>query len=358
MRNLAFFIILLLPINVLAQHYSTPEPTLELQLDVQQCINNPNCFSQQKPNQKVRFSLPVDCTYGQDCFIQKYVDTKKGTSYGDYQCGTLSNDQHKGTDFRLRDFTAMDKGVNVIAAADGVVKAIRDGEPDISIKNNTNYDAARACGNAVVLTHTNGWETMYCHMKQDSVAVAKGDKIARGSVLGQIGLSGKTEYPHLHFQMMHKGKVIDPFTGLNMESGCRIHTTKQPLWESTALKQLAYSKTQILGMGIADTPPDAQQARQGAYHKTILNNRAKALIIWADIMGPQQGDSLHVTVAMPDDVTRVLERTFDNTQALRFQYLGIKRTQDYWVKGTYHVSLNLNRNGTALLTEDFEFTVE
>src|SRR5574340_591175 len=80
------------------------------------------------------FRMPLNCEYGKTCFIQNYVDHDPGPGRADYRCGRLSYDGHHGTDFRLRDEVDMERGVYVVAAAPGVVKAIRDGMADISVR--------------------------------------------------------------------------------------------------------------------------------------------------------------------------------------------------------------------------------
>ena len=81
------------------------------------------------------FRMPLNCEYGKTCFIQNYVDHDPGPGRADFRCGRLSYDGHHGTDFRLRDEVDMERGVYVAAAAPGVVKAIRDGMADISVRD-------------------------------------------------------------------------------------------------------------------------------------------------------------------------------------------------------------------------------
>ena len=75
------------------------------------------------------FSLdfPVDCTLGETCYIQQYVDHDPGPGARDFTCQGLSYDGHKGTDIALPTLAAMAQGVRVRAAAPGVVRARRDG---------------------------------------------------------------------------------------------------------------------------------------------------------------------------------------------------------------------------------------
>jgi murein DD-endopeptidase MepM/ murein hydrolase activator NlpD len=61
-----------------------------------------------------------------------------------------------------------------------------------------------------VIVHDQGWETQYCHLKHGSISVKVGDTVQVGDVLGKIGLSGRTQFPHVHVSVRHNGTRIDP----------------------------------------------------------------------------------------------------------------------------------------------------
>src|SRR4051812_25240187 len=86
------------------------------------------------PDEAFRIGLPVECALGSLCSVQNYVDLDPGPGRLDPGCGRLTYDGHDGTDIRVRDLVAMRAGVNVVAAAAGVVKATRDGMADVSIR--------------------------------------------------------------------------------------------------------------------------------------------------------------------------------------------------------------------------------
>lgn len=122
----------------------------------------------------LELSLPVDCEMGKRCYIQSHVDRDPGPGFADFTCGSLSYDGHKGVDFRVATFEEMEKGVDIIAAAPGKVRATRDGVDDRGAKF---FPKGKDCGNAVVITHDDGWETQYCHLAKGSVAVISGDVV-------------------------------------------------------------------------------------------------------------------------------------------------------------------------------------
>lgn len=73
-------------------------------------------------------------------------------------------------------------------------------------------------GYRVVIDHGNEWETVYSQM--GSVKVKEGDRVEAGQPLGEVGepgIAGTGLGPHLHFELRHRGKAVDPETMLNGE---------------------------------------------------------------------------------------------------------------------------------------------
>jgi hypothetical protein len=94
-------------------------------------------------------------------------------------------------------------GEPVVAVADGTVVSAHDGEPDqVPGMLPTGMSAATAGGNAVVLDIGDGRFAFYAHLKPGSVRVAVADRISSGDQIGEIGNSGKSFAPHLHFHVM------------------------------------------------------------------------------------------------------------------------------------------------------------
>lgn len=81
-------------------------------------------------------------------------------------------------------------GSALVAPEDGTVVYVHD-----------NDDVEHALGNFVILSHSNGWETLYAHMDRDGVDVGKGDEVKRGEEFARIGVTGNTTGPHVHFMV-------------------------------------------------------------------------------------------------------------------------------------------------------------
>lgn len=63
-------------------------------------------------------------------------------------------------------------------------------------------------GNAVKINHGFGYETLYGHMHK--VKVRKGQRVIRGEIIGEVGNTGKSTGPHLHYEVHYQGKPVNP----------------------------------------------------------------------------------------------------------------------------------------------------
>jgi len=94
---------------------------------------------------------------------------------------------HQGIDFKGR------TGDKVRATAAGTVKR-------------SSY--SKSWGNLVVIDHHNGYETLFAHLHKR--LVKKGEKVERGKVIGLVGSTGRSTGSHLHYEIHHNGKHINP----------------------------------------------------------------------------------------------------------------------------------------------------
>lgn len=95
---------------------------------------------------------------------------------------------HFGVDF------ATAENQRVYAAREGTVSRIGINDP--------------IYGNYVMVTHSGGFETLYAHM--NSILVREGQRVTNSSVLGGVGSTGHSTGPHVHFEVHHYGRIIDP----------------------------------------------------------------------------------------------------------------------------------------------------
>ncbi len=91
------------------------------------------------------------------------------------------------------DFTAP-TGTEIYSTGDGVVKIVDSSH--------------RGYGNKVVIDHGFGYQTLYGHMSAFNVKV--GQKVKRGDVIGYVGNTGLSTGPHLHYEVIHNNKKVNP----------------------------------------------------------------------------------------------------------------------------------------------------
>ena len=286
-------------------------------------------------------ALPIACEMGKSCVLQNYVDHDPGPGARDYRCGRLTYNGHKGTDIRVIDLPAFRKGVPVLAAAAGRVRAIRDGMPDASVRDAGSASVAgREAGNSVVIEHGEGWETQYAHMRNGSVTVRQGERVEAGQPLGNAGLSGNTEFPHLHFELRYRGKTVDPFVGLAARASCE--PGHDPLWSAQALGALAYVPTGILGTGFSASLPRLTDGSVDADSMEPLSASSPSAIFWAQVYGAQKDDVEELRLIAPDGRVLAERRaSIARDMAQSLAYIGLRRGP--WPAGAYRGEYALYR---------------
>jgi hypothetical protein len=287
--------------------------------------------------------VPVNCLIGTVCHIQNLFDHDPGEGFRDYQCGELGYDGHDGTDIRLPNLAWMEQGVAVLAAAEGRVRAIRDGMQDVDVRElGKSAISGREAGNAVAIDHGDGWETQYSHMRQGSIQVKPGEMVHTGQPLGLIGMSGNSEFPHLHFEVRYQGKPVDPFTGLQQSERCGLG--KSTLWSDLALQSLGYRSTGLLQAGFADEAPTLESVDKGEYGFGFLPGSAPALVLWVEVFGVKMGDKELLTLLGPEGDVLVEKRgTVPKNMASRLSFAGKRRGTDSWARGVYEGRYELIR---------------
>ena len=299
---------------------------------------------------------PMDCTLGEDCYIQQYVDHDPGPGAQDFTCGSLTYDGHSGTDIALPTLAAMDNGVRVLAAAAGTVVGVRDEMPDqLLTRENRDSIQGRECGNRVAIRHGDGWITQYCHLKRGSVLVQDGTYVEAGTPLAQVGLSGATQFPHLHISLRKGKEVRDPFTpGLAPNSGDSCGTAGPDTRWSVPVP---YEAGNFLTAGFADHVPDYGTVTAGTADQSPLPPDAPALVFWAMAYGVRTGDRIELSILDPKRAPVFhTEVPLEKTQARLFRAGGI-RLHEPLKPGRYSGQARLIRKGKVVGDITHDMTV-
>ncbi|MEL7001881.1 MAG: M23 family metallopeptidase [Bacteroidota bacterium] len=95
--------------------------------------------------------------------------------------------QHEGLDFTAP------TGTPVYATGDGVV---------------SRSSVSTTYGNVIYISHGYGYQTRYAHLVK--YIVKRGEKVNRGQIIGYVGNTGRSQAPHLHYEVLYKMKPINP----------------------------------------------------------------------------------------------------------------------------------------------------
>jgi Peptidase family M23 len=302
-------------------------------------------------------SFPLACELGRTCEIQHYVDRDPGPATRDYRCGLQTYDKHTGIDIRVLDMAAQRRGVAVLAAAAGKVTRLRDGVQDISIRAPGAPSVAnQECGNGVVVDHGNGWETQYCHLARGSISVKTGDAVVAGQPLARVGLSGNTEFPHLHLTVRQAGKVVDPFAPDMSDPGA---CAAQPgLWTAQARAKMPYRIGAVLNTGFTDAQITGEQVEAGGLPAPTA--ASPLLVAYGRAIALQPGDEVELDLRGPDGVSLARTRAapLAKWRAQQLTYVGKRRPATGWPRGVYVSDYRVWRAGKVALSRRTEFRLQ
>lgn len=286
------------------------------------------------------FVTPIGGTPYEDWTIVNYLDLQSGSGRVDYRGGNYTYDGHDAIDFTLPNFAAMDAGVDVVAAGDGIVTAIRDGEYDRWSRVNPNPGQN---ANLVYIYHGDGIFTGYLHLKNGSVSVQPGDLVVAGQKLGEVGSSGNSTDAHLHFSVYENGEAVETYLDPDR------------WW----IDPLPYSGDVAgsLDHGITNSvPTTADLVERPVDHDVYrqIDGPGQGVVLWAHLHGFSSGDDIDVYFYKPDGTEYFhSQETVGN---IRYGWrLAATTLPDIPDLGEWQV--DYQRNGTSLFTETFTVVV-
>ncbi len=298
----------------------------------------------------ISLARPLDCVPGQNCWIVNYTDADAARdSAKDFRCGARTYDGHDGVDIALADRVSMETGVAVLAAAEGKVLRVRDGMED---KDPDKDEIAqmlaesKGCGNGVFIEHEGGWQTIYCHLKKDSITVKSGAAVKAGDKIGLAGQSGAAEMPHVHLGVIKDGILYDPFTGRKSDAGCG-GADNAPLWAEDS--QMIYEPVAFFGGGFHDAAPDFEAIEIDAAPVKKITADSRVLTFWTGFFGAVAGDKIVMEIKTPaGEVFARRDIIQDKTRARQFYYIGRKlKDGETLVDGEWTGGVQLVRTNEA-----------
>lgn len=285
-------------------------------------------------------AFPLICAAGQSCFIIAYPDMGQGR---DYTCGPATTIGDPFLRIGLPDVATITQGIFVVAADAGRVIDASDGVPDLVISSKKQLAKGTSnCGNGIVIDHGAGLTTAYCHLKRNSVKVAKGDIVEKGQVIGLAGQSGVALWPQLGFSIQKKGYTIDPITGGSPAEGCGFKA-RDVLALPDAFK--TYQPAAIVTLGFADTPQQAGPVAIGkALRLAQIHPSSPSITFWGMVLGLKTGDKIETRLRDPQGRSfHYQEIIMDTDKDRQLVNIPRKRGYAYWREGLYSGELIVTR---------------
>ncbi|MGB0851344.1 MAG: M23 family metallopeptidase, partial [Bacteroidia bacterium] len=189
----------------------------------------------------------------------------------------------------------------------GIITYVNDGEFD----RETDGTLSKKLGNYIAIKHPNNYYSYYGHLRKNSIPVKVGETVTQGQTIGQVGSSGNSTDPHLHFELWYDSMyVVDPFKG---DCG-----NKESLWlnEPTYDSTSGHFESGIDLRSNIDINILRERSFQNTQPYVILPSSDSSLYFWSHLYGLRKGKNL------------LLEWKEPNNQ-LWFKY-DTKLDKDYW----------------------------
>lgn len=132
---------------------------------------------------------------------------------------------HKGVDL------SANYGAPVFATGDGIVEKVDQGQPQFGY------------GQQILIDHKFGYKTRYAHLQR--MFVKTGQKVQRGQLIGEVGSTGGSTGPHLHYEVLLRNQNVNPINYFNL------NMTKDEYRE--LVKSIRYNADLESGSGIPET---------------------------------------------------------------------------------------------------------
>lgn len=286
-----------------------------------------------------KYIWPVEGAPFTETYISNYVDVDPiDDEASDYTGSNAVYDGHTAWDIGVGNFNEMDLGVQLYAAADGTVSAVHDGEYD----RHTTWGSPAPTANYVKIDHGDGWQTIYWHMRRDSLQVEVGQAVEEGDFIGYMGSSGKSSGAHLHFGVRHHGRTVEP----GYDPATYFHDP---------LRYVGDAPT-VYRSGITNYSPSSHTKERPSDVEVFKQISGQKTYVWARFAGLRQDDLMEFVWKKPDGSTYVTKThtvTADDSNYLRWFSQTLPLSPEL---GTWKVEFKIN--GGKLGEDTFVVTTD
>ena len=183
--------------------------------------------------------------------------------------------------------------------------------------------------------------------------VGAGQRVEAGTPLGLIGLSGDTEFPHLHFSVRRNGATPDPFAS-DTSTTC---DAARSLWSNAAASALAYQSPAVINAGFAIGPVTSEDIDSGLAGSDLPVATSPAVVAFVQAVRSRAADIQILTLEGPDGavLSRLESPPLNRNMAQRFIFVGKRKTTLEWPRGTYVAEFEVRRDGATAISRRFSF---
>jgi len=183
---------------------------------------------------KFKIAYPELPVFGEwfisQAFDGKYTHKKDWRYAWDFVVAGQDNKEYTGTGSKFEDYHCFN--LPVVSPLDGMIAKVIDGIPDNEIGD---INAEKNWGNTVIINHYGGLYSALSHLEKGSMKFKEGDFIKKGDIIANCGNSGRSPYPHLHFQFQLSDKLgektyLHPFVHFISHNydGLKLHLFEYP----------------------------------------------------------------------------------------------------------------------------------
>lgn len=181
----------------------------------------------------------------------KFIWPVEGIVFSNY--GIRKGRRHDGVDI------SADPGTPIHAAANG--KVVFDGK-------------MRGYGNMIIIKHKDRFFTVYAHNSQN--AITKGQKVAKGDLIGYVGATGRASGPHLHFEVRQGQESRNPLFFLPAEGVKKIQYASRKNYSTKSSKGKKAVKSSKTSKSASKTKKESTKTVKKDDRRKVMMENLKA----------------------------------------------------------------------------------
>jgi hypothetical protein len=158
-----------------------------------------------------------------------------------------------------------------------------------------------------------------------------------------VGLSGNTEFPHLHMTVRHAGEIVDPFApDPATPQAC---ADRAGLWTAQARARMPYRPGRVLNAGFTDAQITMAQLEAGDLRPVTAD--APLMVAYFRAISLLPGDTIEIDLRGPngDSLAHTRGQPMVRWRAQEMTYVGKRRPPAGWPKGLYVAEYRIWRGG-------------